>query len=103
VIRVTDDGVCVLASEDKWNKAKEILEEIRLMLETNPKELPWKRLEQIRGFLIYVTRNYPCMVPYLIGFHMTIDLWRPNRKEDGWRYTATEMRLRADANGRARK
>jgi hypothetical protein len=67
------------------------------MLKTNPKELPRKRLEQIREFLIYVTRTYPCKVPYRIGFHMTIDSWRPNRKEDGWCYTAAEMRLRADA------
>jgi hypothetical protein len=37
------------------------------------------------------------MVPYLIGLHMTINSWRPNRKEDGWRYTAAEMRLRSEA------
>jgi hypothetical protein len=37
------------------------------------------------------------MVPYLIGLHMTIDSWRPNCKEDGWRYTAAEMRLRSEA------
>jgi hypothetical protein len=37
------------------------------------------------------------MVPYLIGLHMTIDSWRQNRKEDGWRYTAAEMRFRTEA------
>jgi hypothetical protein len=93
VIRVTPDGVFVLLPEDKWNKAKAMLQEIRVMLEKDPSSLPRKRLEQIRGFLIYVTRTYHCMVPYLIGLHMTIDSWRPNRKEDGWRYTAAEMRL----------
>jgi hypothetical protein len=37
------------------------------------------------------------MVPYLIGLHIMIDSWRPNRKEDSWRYTAAEMKLRSDA------
>jgi hypothetical protein len=96
VIRTDSSGVFVLASEDKWNKAKDMLEAIRVMLETDPASLPRKRLEQIHGFLIYVTRMYRCMVPYLIGLHMTIDSWRPNRKEDGWRYTAAELRLRAE-------
>jgi hypothetical protein len=73
-----------------------MLSEIEEMLELNPNSLPRKRLEQIRGFLIYVTRTYPCMVPYLIGLHMTIDSWRPNRKEDGWRYTAAKMRLQSE-------
>jgi hypothetical protein len=97
VIRITTDGVCVLASEDKWIKAKAMLVEIDEMLESNPDALPRKRLEQIQGFFIYVTRTYPCMVPYLIGLHMTIDSWRPNRKADGWRYTAAEMWLRSEA------
>jgi hypothetical protein len=97
VIWVTPEGVCVLASEDKWIKAKEMLTEIRNMIEENPVALLRLRLEQIRGFLIYVTCTYPCMVPYLIGLHMTIDSWRPNRKEDGWRYSAAEMRLRSEA------
>jgi hypothetical protein len=73
VVRITPDGVCVLALEDKWNKAKLMLSEIEEMLEQNPNSLPRKRLEQIRGFLIYVTRTYPYMVPYLIRLHMTID------------------------------
>jgi hypothetical protein len=25
---------------------------------------------------------------YLIGLHMTIDFWRPNRDQDGWRCSA---------------
>ena len=25
------------------------------------------------------------MVPYLKGLHLTLDSWRPNRDEDGWR------------------
>jgi hypothetical protein len=28
------------------------------------------------------------MIPYLKGLHLTIDSWRPNRDEDGWRVTS---------------
>jgi hypothetical protein len=56
-------------------------------------------LEQIRGLLIYVTRTYPGMVPYLIGMHMTIDGWRDNRQKSGWRLLRSFLRDRRDAEG----
>jgi hypothetical protein len=67
VLLVNPDGVFALSDEEKWrNKANGML-----------------RLEQIRVILLYVTRTYPCMVPYLIGFHLTIDRWRSKRDEKG--------------------
>ena len=41
-----------------------------------------KTLLRRKGFLQYVTRTYPSMVPYMQGFHNTIDAWRPNRDSD---------------------
>ena len=38
--------------------------------------VPHKRLECIRGFLIYVARTLKGMTPYLKGLHRTIDGWR---------------------------
>jgi hypothetical protein len=55
------------------------------MIKTDPKGMNWKRLEEIRGFLVYVTRTYIGMAPYLIGLHMTIDSWRIGRDPEGWR------------------
>jgi hypothetical protein len=37
-------------------------------------ELNHKDLMSDRGFLVYVTRAYPGMVPYLKGFHLTIEM-----------------------------
>jgi hypothetical protein len=37
------------------------------------------------GFLVYVSRTYHAMVPYLKGIHLSLDRWRENRNEDGWR------------------
>jgi hypothetical protein len=45
--------------------------------------------ESFRGFLVYVARMYKAMVPYLKGIHLSLDSWRANRDEDGWRITNT--------------
>jgi hypothetical protein len=39
-------------------------------------------LEKIRGFLNYVMQVYPAMIPYLRGFHGTLDSWRSSRTAD---------------------
>ena len=55
------------------------------MLERDPEKLSQKWLKQIRGFLQYVVQTYTSLASYLIGFHMTIDAWRPGRDHQGWR------------------
>jgi hypothetical protein len=67
VVKTDNQGVYVLAAEAKWTKAKALLVELRNMMEEKGGAMCRKRLKQIRGFLIYVTRTYPGMVPYLIG------------------------------------
>ena len=85
IIRTENEEVRVLISQEKWDKTKALLEELRTMLENHAEALERKRLEQIRGFLNYVCQTYKNMTPYLNGLHMTIDSWRPNRDEEGWR------------------
>jgi len=58
------------------------------MRESQNGELLHKSLENKRGFLIYVTRTYPSMVPYLKGIHLTLDGWRPGRDVEGWKQFA---------------
>jgi hypothetical protein len=48
-------------------------------------KLSHKELLSDRGFLVYVTRTYPAMVPYLKGFHLTIEMWRGGRDSEGWK------------------
>lgn len=44
-----------------------------------------KELLSDRGFLVYVTRNYPAMVPFLKGFHPSVEMWRGKRDAEGWK------------------
>ena len=73
IVHVVDQlGVCVLTSKEKWSKMRGILEKWRAALVDPHQPLSPKELLSDRGFLVYVTRTYPAMVPYLKGFHLTI-------------------------------
>jgi hypothetical protein len=60
--------------------------------------MDYKTLQSYRGFLIYVARTYTTLVPpYLKGIHLTLDSWRPNRDNDGWKITNTLEQKFAEA------
>ena len=67
-----------MVSQDQWSKTKTNLQWIQDQLTRTHKKqigkLLCKTLESIRGFLVYVSRIYPAMVPYLKGIHLTLDL-----------------------------
>ena len=54
-------------------------------------QLVHKELFSDRGFLVYVTRTYPAMIPYLKGFHLTIEMWRGGRDLEGWKLRDGEV------------
>jgi hypothetical protein len=96
IIRTGETGVFLLVSADKWEKTKVLLKEMLTLVQTNPGKIPRKRLEQIRGFLNYVAQTYTWLRPYLIGLHMTIDGWRPNRDSEGWRLQPSMILVKED-------
>jgi hypothetical protein len=57
VVQTNDGGVYVLLPQAKWDKLKVLVKELQEMMVTNAKRLNWKRLEQIRGFLIHVVSH----------------------------------------------
>ena len=69
---------------DKWWK----------LLKAGKTELAHKELLSDRGFLVYMTRTYPAMVPYLKGFHLTIETWRGSRYKEGYK-----VKQSADTSG----
>lgn len=62
-----------------------------------------KLCKKHRGFLVCVSRTHAAMVPFLKGLHLTVDSWRTNRDEDGWRLTNTIERKFACAEERMDK
>ena len=53
--------------------------------------LDHRTLERDRGFLIYLSRTYRSMKPYLKGIHQTLDSWRKGRDKDGWKLSRREL------------
>ena len=91
VLSTADGVVGVRVSKEKWDKAKNLVNDTYQEV-LSGKRLTMKTLLQRRGFLQYVTRTYPAMVPYMKGFHNTIDSWRANRDDDGWKLRPKKKR-----------
>jgi hypothetical protein len=96
VIRTDGTTVEKMVSQSRWDKTREKIRWIDRQL-TNASQdedldsncpkghLPHKKLESIRGFLVYVSRTYQEFVPLLKGIHLTLDSWRKGRASSGWR------------------
>ena len=56
----------------------------RFQTDDRPK-LEHKDLERKRGFLGHVAMTFPALVPFMKGFHLTIDSWRDYRPTSGWK------------------
>lgn len=41
----------------------------------NKQPLYHSTLESYRGFLMYISRTYPMVAPYLKGIHLVLDSW----------------------------
>lgn len=85
IVWTTNHEVSVMTSQEKWDKTRNHLSWIKDCMQ-DPRGIENKQLQSCRGFLVYVARTYPVLVPYLKGIHATIDSWRPGRDVDGWRY-----------------
>jgi hypothetical protein len=84
--------VYVKVSQEKWDRAKEMIALTIKEIEDKGGLLNHKALERRRGFLLYVTRTYPAMVPYLKGMHLTLDGWREGRDDEGWKVLDRQAR-----------
>jgi hypothetical protein len=94
IIRTDGEGVEKMVSQERWDKTRERLQWIQDQLTAAPnKKAPkilHKKLESIRGFLVYVSRTYTELVPYLKGIHLTLDSWRAGRTRTGWKFEDQE-------------
>lgn len=81
-------------SQGKWEKTQALIRELASLVRTAAAEkdkeskaarIPRQRLLEIRGFLNYVVRTYSWLNPYLKGMHNTIDGWRRDYDDDGWK------------------
>jgi hypothetical protein len=93
VVHADGEQVFQLVTQERWDKTKRWVVWLQGHASMGSDAIiPHKELESARGFLVYVARTYGAMVPYLKGLHLTLDSWRPDRDEDGWRYAPNDPR-----------
>jgi len=90
VVVEEDGSVAVTTSQEKWDQMKAICRYWLGVLQAGVIELEYKRLISDRGFMVYVVQPFPCMKPYLKGFHLSLETWRGGRDEEGWKLRARE-------------
>ena len=73
-------------------KGKEILVRIREDVK-NRDCLNHKQLERDRRFLIYLSKTYRNMCPYLEGIHQTLDSWKMGRDKNGQKLESREINI----------
>jgi hypothetical protein len=95
VVNTSEGRVTVLATHEKWIKLKAL---IHWLWENHddPDGIDHKLLERKRGFLVHMVQTYPALNPYLKGVHGTLDSWRRNRDENGFRLPDDQKRSRAE-------
>jgi hypothetical protein len=92
---ITPDGLAVTVSTEKWERTQELVTKWARRVE-DKSDVGVKEFESDLGFLIYVSRTFPSMKPYLKGFHLTLHGWRPDRDEEGWKVVELEVGLARD-------
>ena len=100
VVSTEGDGIYVLSTDEKWNKAKAIVSKWLLVMKNdNAGRLNHSELEKDVGFLCHMSRTYPATFPYLKGFYNSLNGWRLDRNKEGWKIgrTAWMERLSGDA------
>ena len=91
VIKTGGEKVTKEVSLEKWIKAQDQVKWLSSVI-NNKEGINHKELERVRGFLIYVSRTYKAMVPYLKGLHQTLDGWRDwIDKDSGWKLQMREI------------
>ena len=90
-----------MVSQTKWEKTRALIKELKDMVNESLSNgeggavgttMSRQRLLEIRGYLNYIVRTYSWINPYLKGLHNTIDGWRKNRDEKGWKLSPKQMR-----------
>ena len=81
-------GVFATVSQKKWDKAKGYLMDIKGAFTAAGGSMPHldlKELESKVGFFVHLAMTFPVMFPFLKGFYLTMNSWRPAREENGWK------------------
>ena len=83
--------ITMTVSNEKWEKGKNIVDAIwQEWKAASDGMVDYKEMERRRGFLIHLMMTYRFINPFLKGWHLTLDSWRPMRNEEGYKIKRDE-------------
>lgn len=99
VIRTSSDNISVTVTEEKWQKARGLINNLIEQLHSDLQDpvsifdvLSYKELEITRGFLVHLSMTYEVLVHHIKGFHLTLASYLPQRDSEGWKFTDQEWK-----------
>ena len=91
---ISGKGLFVTCSQEKWDKAKEIvLQRYRKVVVEDTETLEYKPLEWDIGFLVHLSCTFPSMFPYLCGIYNMLNGWHKGRDHNWLKLTWREWDL----------
>ena len=92
--RVTDQDVAKTTTQEKWDKGKARLQKYTdaFAKEERPTH-SFKGLQSDAGYFVHQAMTFNSLMPFLKGFFLTMNSWRSDRGEDGWKRAAREWEV----------
>ena len=88
IFKITKNVISKTVSQEKWTKGLGIVTGLSELLSDHPFERPSinrKELERQTGFFNHLTMTFDDMNPFLKGFYLALNSWRPKRDKDDWK------------------
>jgi hypothetical protein len=90
VVGATSENIFDSVTVEKWTKARSEIARLReaydkALAPSGTGKISSKLLEQVAGYLNHIGRAYKIIRVYLNGIYATLNSWRPDRDEEGWK------------------
>jgi hypothetical protein len=95
IFRISSGRITKSVSQEKWEKGKAIIKGLALLLmdsEDGRPMLDRKALEKETGFMNHLAMTFDILTPFLKGFYLTLNSWRPQRDEGDWKMSDQRWR-----------
>jgi hypothetical protein len=88
IFRIDAESITKSVSQAKWDKGRALVMDLKKNCDANLEGRPSldrRELERTTGFLNHLTMTFDDAAPFLKGFYLTLNSWRPLRDGDDWK------------------
>ncbi|KAL7574604.1 hypothetical protein ACA910_002958 [Epithemia clementina (nom. ined.)] len=94
VFKISKLHICKTTTQEKWENGKARLKKyVEAFHEKAYPCFDFKTMRSDVGFFVHQAMTYSCIMPFLKGFFLTMDMWRGKRDKEGWKMSKKEWIL----------